>query len=54
MACCCGGFCGAADAQFSRERAEKELRQYHRKGPKSTTRLLRDGSNEPASRKTRR
>ena len=43
MACACGGFCGAADAQFSRMRAEKELRQYHRKGPKSTTRLLRDG-----------
>ena len=43
MACYCGGFCGAADAQFSRERAEKELRQYNRKGPKSTTRLLRDG-----------
>jgi hypothetical protein len=43
MACSCGGFCGAAGAQFSRKRAEKDLRQYHRKGPKATTRLLRDG-----------
>jgi len=43
MACSCGGFCGAADAQFSRKRAEKDLRRYHRKVPKSTTRLLRDG-----------
>jgi magnesium-protoporphyrin O-methyltransferase len=32
--------CCAIDDQFDRARAEQDLRQYHRKGPQSTTRHL--------------
>src|SRR5262249_27963339 len=36
-------FCGSAEQQFTREKAEFELRRYRRKGARVTTRLLRDG-----------
>ena len=32
--------CAAIEDQFDRARAEKDLRQYHRRGPQSTTRHL--------------
>jgi hypothetical protein len=43
MACSCSEFCGAADEQFTDQRANAELRKYRKKGPDATTRLLRDG-----------
>jgi tRNA1(Val) A37 N6-methylase TrmN6 len=43
MTCSCSSFCGAAEEQFTEEKAHAELRHYRRKGPGSTTRLLRDG-----------
>ena len=43
MACCCSGFCGAVEGQFTREKAAKELVNYRRKGAPQTTRLLCDG-----------
>ena len=43
MTCCCSGFCGAAEQQFTAEKAGKELQRYRSKGPIATTRLLRDG-----------
>jgi SAM-dependent methyltransferase len=43
MACSCCDFGDAAERQFTRDRAAKELRRYRRKGMGTTTRLLRDG-----------
>ena len=43
MACYCCDFGDAAERQFTRDRAAKELRRYRRKGMGTTTRLLRDG-----------
>jgi SAM-dependent methyltransferase len=43
MACSCSTFCGAAEQQFSRQKADNELSRYRRKGAGPTTRLLRDG-----------
>jgi magnesium-protoporphyrin O-methyltransferase len=42
MACSCSSFCGTADQQFTAQKAETELQQYRRDGPRATTRLLRD------------
>lgn len=40
---CCSGFCGTAEGHFSKRLAARDLRHYRRKGPRPTTRLLRDG-----------
>jgi magnesium-protoporphyrin O-methyltransferase len=42
MACSCS-FDGTADQHFNTEKVAKELALYRRKGPRSTTRQLRDG-----------
>ncbi len=42
MACCCG-FDESVNTQFTRQRAEKEVARYRKRGPGVTTRLLRDG-----------
>ena len=36
---CCSRYC-AAEAQFDRKRAKRDLRRYHRRGADATTRLL--------------
>ncbi|HSA92129.1 MAG TPA: class I SAM-dependent methyltransferase [Terriglobales bacterium] len=43
MTCCCSPFADAAEQQFSREKATKELADYRRRGAAPTTRLLSDG-----------
>ncbi len=43
MTCCCSNFGGAAEQQFTQKKAAQELRQYRKKGPGPTTRLLQDG-----------
>lgn len=43
---CCGGFGAAAEAQFTPQRARRELGRYRKQGPGVTTRLLRDGLTE--------
>ena len=43
MACACAGFCGNADEQFTEQKANAELRNYRKRGPGATTRLLREG-----------
>jgi SAM-dependent methyltransferase len=43
MPCACGDFRDAAERQFSRKRATKDLAQYRAKGPGPTTRLLLAG-----------
>jgi 16S rRNA G966 N2-methylase RsmD len=43
MACSCCAFGDTADQHFTAEKVTKELRRYRRKGPRPTTRGLRDG-----------
>ena len=43
MPCACADVGGAAERQFSEQRATKDLAQYRTKGPGSTTRLLLAG-----------
>ena len=43
MTCSCCAFGDTADQHFTAEKVAKELRQYRRKGPRPTTRGLRDG-----------
>jgi len=43
MACSCCAFGNTADEHFNADKVAKELAQYRRKGPRPTTRLLRDG-----------
>jgi len=40
---CCSTYGGVADRQFDAAKASQELKQYRKKGPGPTTRLLRDG-----------
>ena len=43
MTCSCCAFGDTADQHFDAENVAKELRRYRRKGPRPTTRGLRDG-----------
>ena len=43
MACSCCGFDDTADQHFNADKVAKELALYRRKGPRPTTRRLRDG-----------
>jgi tRNA1(Val) A37 N6-methylase TrmN6 len=43
MACSCCAFGNTADQHFDAKKVAKELAQYRRKGPRPTTRGLRDG-----------
>ena len=43
MSACCSAFECAADRQFNDKKAAEELKRYRLKGPRPTTRLLRDG-----------
>lgn len=43
MSTCCSAYGGLADRQFDASRVALELKQYRKKGPGPTTRLLRDG-----------
>ena len=39
---CCSAFCTATERQFSPRLAARQLARYRRKGPDTTTRMLRD------------
>jgi SAM-dependent methyltransferase len=43
MACSCCAFLEAAGQQFTKKKAASEIARYRQKGPRPTTRLLRDG-----------
>ena len=43
MSACCSAFECAADQQFDEKKATDELKRYHTKGPRPTTRLLQEG-----------
>lgn len=43
MGSCCCDYADAADEQFTKQRAARDLEGYRTKGPGVTTRLLRDG-----------
>ena len=43
MTACCSTYGGVADRQFDVTKVSEELKQYRKRGPGPTTRLLRDG-----------
>jgi hypothetical protein len=43
MPCSCGAFVADAEGMFTQKKAAAEIARYQHKGPRPTTRLLRDG-----------
>jgi magnesium-protoporphyrin O-methyltransferase len=43
MPCSCCAFLDTAERQFTKKKAASEIARYRKKGPRPTTRLLRDG-----------